>query len=370
MVLACCFQTRTLASRSEAINDEGESEVIQVLCPEDDDNEDLGWKDIYERLRSNKNLDLHVTNKNARPSGPSIHTKTAIGPIFTSSVNARSTRINSANFNPHAVVLNSGDSSSQSKISVLQEDIKADDEFVQTEEDINQYSRLSNPKFEELDEDTKSSLVSSKEAIEGFASPVAPTNIIDTPSYLLDEDYDDTQNIEVLNSLKEHSNVSINIEETEETVKDGKIGDANGDDLMANSGKDFLTPRYSSASNYVDDNWDPFEGLGFPRERTSSFGSASIVSVKDFRDELYNEYFYEVRRFIRNFGYFEKFPSPCLLRDAQRTYRQLNLPTPIDDDGRILPHPPKQTRDAVFGAQDFADVDQRAIFVRFSCSLF
>ena len=283
--------------------------------------------------------------------------KAVTGPIFTSSVNKRSTRINSANFNPHAVVFNTDDTISNRPIPLLQEHSKDD---ATADDDKSVSSHHSNQEFGKI-----SPLESSEVGMDGYGSPVSSEHTEDK-IYTPDGDYEDTISVEMENALKNYSGVSVTIEETVDQGNDTHSFNGKIDDSVTQSNKsfDFLSPQYSSASNYTEeDTWDQFDDLDVPRERASSFGSVSIVSVKDFRDELYNEYFYEVRRFIRNFGYFEKFPSPCLLHDAQRTYHQLHLPTPVDDDGRVLPHTPKQTSDAVFRVQDFGEVDERAIFV-------
>ena len=364
---------------------------MQTLCPADDDEiEDTGWKDIYQRLKSNKNFDLHATTSRFH-SSESEDRNTINGPVFTSSLNERSTRVNSANFNPHAVVYHRDDIGARSQISVLNEGLTDGDENYNA--DINV----------DIKQETSSLVLSFREAVtkgSALQTDESENSIADDVSYIITDNRNDKLNAEkfaeskeippisplenicivsetggdlnsrMFNVLNDSSYVSLNIEgptENDETeLKDGNYVCIN-DNLLSRSSKlsGFLTPQqYCGASNYGDDeNSDPFEGLGFPRERAASFGSASIVSVKDFQDELYNEYFYEVRRCIRNYGYFEKFPSPSLLRYAQRTFRQLNLPTPVDDDGRILPHPPKETRDDVFGKHNFGDVDQRVIFV-------
>ena len=114
-----------------------------------------------------------------------------------------------------------------------------------------------------------------------------------------------------------------------------------------------------------DTDLDPFEGMDIPRERVCSFGSSSIYSVKEISDRLYQEYFFEVRNSIRNYGFFEKFPTPAVVSDAQRAYRQMEIPTPADEEGNILPHPPKITKEDVFASmtESYTEVDQRIINV-------
>lgn len=362
---------------------------MQTLCPADDDEiEDTGWKDIYQRLKSNKHFDLYAATSGFH-SSESEERKTINGPVFTSSLNERPTRVNSANFNPHAVVYHKDDISARAQASVLNEDRTDDDESYNADVDIKRDSKSIAPSYRE---DVKKSFALQTDESENSTADDMPYIITDNKNdefntekfaeskeiprasslenvYTCSEAGCDL-NIGRFNVLKDPSYVSLNIEgptENDETELKEENYVYNNDNLLSRSSKlsGFLTPQqYCRASNYEDDeNSDPFEGLGFPRERAASFGSASIVSVKDFQDELYNEYFYEVRRCMRNFGYFEKFPSPSLLRDAQRTYRQLNLPTPVDDDGRVLPHPPKKPRDDVFGRHDFGDVDQRVVFV-------
>ena len=349
------FQNQT----STPIAVEGESEVVEMLCADDDDDtEETAWKDIYQRLKSNKSLDLH----NARPD---------VRPIFTSSVNERKTRITSANFSPHAVVLDK--TRPHSVISPLEETVNDDDsnfKLQNDDADENQHNSFSNMG---LTEDRDVDVVSrSSNKVQEYSEILKSCSRNTDISYNIRYGSSSLHSIDKDADLNEASGVSFNIEapdNDDENWNECSLENSFSlhENLLTSSSKSFgyLSPQpYGVSSNCEDDeSWDPFDGLGFPRERTSSFGSASIVSVKDFKDESYNEYFYEIRRCIRNYGYFEKFPSPSLLRDAQRTYRQLSLPTPVNDDGKVLPHPPKESRDDVFGKHDYEEVDQRAIFV-------
>ena len=326
--------------------------MVEMLCAEDDeDPEETAWKDIYQRLKSNKSLDLH----NARPD---------VRPVFTSSVNERKTRITSANFSPHAVVLDKDNTRSRSVISPLEELPKDD-----LQDDGVDVNSLTNSNFvEDRDNDV---LSRNSNKVQEYSEILKSSSRNTDISYNLRYGSYSQHSVEK-NDLKEASGVSFNIEapvdDNEISWNEGSLENSlSVKENLSSSSKSFgyLSPLpYGNASNIDDDDaWDPFDGLGFPRERTSSFGSVSIVSVIDFKDELYNEYFYEIRRCIRNYGYFEKFPSPSLLRDAQRTYRQLSLPTPVNDDGKVLPHPPKESRDDAFEKQDFGEVDQRVMFV-------
>lgn len=336
---------------------EREAEVVQMLCPADDeDPEESTWKDIYQRLRSDKRLDL----QNTRPD---------IRPVFTSLVNDRPTRITSANFSPHAVVLNKDGMRPHSVISTSQEYVK-DDVGLHSEDD--EETERTRESVGLTFEGEKSESVLTQNSDEGVGYFKTRNNSVDSSTFCqFSCDYYE-QNTAEETGLEESSGVSVNIEGPRVDGDDDKWGDDDFEDSMAenvlsSSSKSFgyLSPQpcCGALNPDKDENWDPFDGLGIPRERASSFGSLSIVSVKDFKDELYNEYFYEIRRCIRNYGYFEKFPSPTLLRDAQRTYRHLNLPTPVNDDGKVLPHPPKESRDGIFGEKDFSCVDQRAMFV-------
>ena len=338
-----------------------------MLCADDDDDpEETAWKDIYQRLKSNKSLDL----QHARPD---------VRPVFTSSVNERKTRITSANFSPHAVVLEKDTSRPRSVISPLEEspndntDFKSQNDVADIQNDVVDARQSNSLTKLDFTENRDSDVLSRNSSKVQQYSEILKSNSRNTDiSYNLRYGSFSQHSIGNDADLKQASGVSFNIEapdNDEINLQEDSLESSFSikDNLLSSSSKSFgyLSPQpYGSSSNCEDeDGWDPFDGLGFPRERTSSFGSASIVSVKDFKDELYNEYFYEIRRCIRNYGYFEKFPSPSLLRDAQRTYRQLSLPTPVNDDGKVLPHPPKESRDDVFEKRDYGEVDQRAMFV-------
>ncbi|KAH3734340.1 hypothetical protein DPMN_040779 [Dreissena polymorpha] len=89
---------------------------------------------------------------------------------------------------------------------------------------------------------------------------------------------------------------------------------------------------------------DPFKGLPIPRTRTRSFGQSSVYSVKEISDDLYRKYNEDMKHLLRGHGFFETFPDPMTIHEAQQFYRRLDLPIPLDQEEKILPYPPKVTK--------------------------
>lgn len=89
---------------------------------------------------------------------------------------------------------------------------------------------------------------------------------------------------------------------------------------------------------------DPFEGLPIPRTRVCSFGQSSVYSVKEISGDLYRQYKEDMNNLLRGHGFFETFPDPRTVREAQQFYRSLDLPIPVDKEDKILPYPQKVTK--------------------------
>lgn len=294
---------------------------------QDDDNfDDEEWGDIYKRLKTNRNDDLHILNtrfnQNDLRALPDGNLKTS-EPIFTSTFAERPTRINSANFSPHAVAY-------EREKSRVKTDLRLSTDITEKES------------LDEEERDKSDSILSAeKEALSdiGTVLPNYDPNIQNTSQNTSTKDtYNEFENDkrEIVKQLFEKA-------ETNDFMYQGKACLNIPSDNTGTQSFNLMCHEHDSLS-LDDDDIDPLAGLDIPRERTHSFGSLSIYSVKEISDDLYQQYKAEIKNCIRSYGFFEAFPSPSIVREAQKIYRRLDMPSPVDEDGNILPHPPKITK--------------------------
>ncbi|KAH3784567.1 hypothetical protein DPMN_162525 [Dreissena polymorpha] len=97
---------------------------------------------------------------------------------------------------------------------------------------------------------------------------------------------------------------------------------------------------------------DPFEGLHIPRTNKRSFGQFAVYSVQEIWDDLYRKYKKDMKHLLRGHGFFETFPDPMTIREAQQFYRSLDLPIPVDQKENILPYPPKVTKTEYLASEE------------------
>ncbi|XP_053395236.1 uncharacterized protein LOC123524063 [Mercenaria mercenaria] len=305
------------------------NDVTQMLCAADDDDiDEQEWGDIYKRLKTNCNNDLHILNtrfnRNDIQTYPDGSVR-ATGPIFTSTVAERPTRINSANYNPHAVVYERDKSRIKTAIgrnTEIMEDESSDE---------NENSEL------------RAKSIGTKGIYElgplqhGLGSVQSKEEDRANSNYT-EDNFDLTKNSKP-EKIKEHLMFPEG---------NGLLFQTQTCLDIPNDNRRVQSPTPKSAENdgiiCDDDDIDPFEGLDIPRQRVYSFGSASIYSVKEISDDLYQQYRTEIKNCIRSYGFFEAFPSPSIVSEAQKIYRRLDIPSPVDEDGNVLPHPPKITK--------------------------
>jgi hypothetical protein len=307
-----------LSSKNNTEPLEDENDVRHALCVVDDDDDDIDeqdWGDIYKRLKTNYTDDLHIVNTRfnttALQSLPDGSVRTA-GPIFTSTVAERPTRITSANYNPHAVALERDKSRTKSALprkTYIMEDESSKESKVNTT-GLNTGESL---KFEKNLSNQANSI--NKENSHGES---------------IDENLTNPLVQEHLFQGQKCLDVPYDLKRMQSPAPKGAENDC-----LAGDDSDF----------------DPFEGLDIPRQRVHSFGSASVYSVKEISDDVFQQYKTEIKNCIRSYGFFEAFPSPTIISEAQKIYRRLDLPSPVDDDGNVLPHPPKVTKSEYLAAE-------------------
>ena len=62
-------------------------------------------------------------------------------------------------------------------------------------------------------------------------------------------------------------------------------------------------------------------------------------------------------------GFFEKFPTPRLLREAQEEYRSINIDPPLDATGKPLPYPTPTNKDEIIDREAIEAIDAHALGV-------
>lgn len=280
---------------------------MQALNGTDDDIDGKQCNETYKRLKTNRNENLHVSNTRfhndkARPVASGKSESSAGNPVFTSTVVERNTRINSANFNPHSVFLE--------------------------REKTRMKSAVSRKKMSVDNTSDKACTDGSGERGDSVKGSNMDTALLQSHV----EFEDSSTSAAMFCETRKDSLKPFAIERIQESSFQGSE--------YSGEGKD----RVRSCSLPRDNDADPLEGLDIPRERVCSIGTASIYSTKEISDDLYIEYMAEIKSCLRSYGFFEAFPSPSVVREAQNIYRKLDMPTPVDDDGNILPHPSKITK--------------------------
>lgn len=297
---------------------------------EDENFDEKEWGDIYKRLKTNRNDDLHILNtrfnRNDLRTLNDGNLKTS-EPIFTSTFAERPTRINSANFSPHAVAYER--EKSRVKTALRWSTVVTEKENLDEEERDESDSILTEEKETLSDIDTN---ITNYDPNSGNTSQNCET--LSSIEYTCDE---------FENGKREIVEQQFEIAETNDFMSQGQACLNSPNDNRGTQSPNLMYYEYNGLSR-DDDDMDPLAGLDIPRERTYSFGSASIYSVKEISDDLYQQYKAEIKNCIRSYGFFEAFPSPSILSEAQKIYRRLDMPSPVDDDGNILPHPPKVTK--------------------------
>lgn len=232
------------------------------------------------------------------------------GPAFTTTLAERNTRINSANFNPHSVSFEREKTALKS---------------LSTEQPV-------------LEDQKQSCADSTPTGVDLEATDKNP-DFMQT-EWEQGEDMNDLQSSTAMFCMpRKDSCDEFGVE---------KVQYLNVTDFQGNPEQ---SPRVRSSSIEEDNGTDPLDGLHIPRERVYSFGSASVYSAKEISDDLYKQFMADIKNCIRSYGFFEAFPSPSVVREAQNIYRKLEMPTPVDDDGNVLPHPTKTTKQTYISAE-------------------
>lgn len=316
--------------------------MLQAVSAADDAIDEQEWGDIYKRLKTNRNDDLHILNTSfnrsdlRKFSDGSVKT---IGPAFTSTVAERPTRINSANFSPHAIAY-------EREKSRIKTAIRRKTEIAENESpDDDESESIVDKTMEEPKETLRSELNDGNRDYDN-----SPEKACIKIEQVNDENVNEPPVVPMENQLVLPSNNSLVVP---------------ADNRGVQSPAPKLQERNTTADG-DDDDFDPFEGLDIPRQRVHSFGSASIYSVKEISDDMYQQYRAEIKSCIRSYGFFEAFPSPAIISEAQKIYRMLDIPSPVDEDGHILPHPPKVTKNEYLEAEtkSFDDVRHKIDKVR------
>lgn len=277
-----------------------------MLCAADDDAVCTAeTNDVYRRLKTNKNENLHVSNTkfnaNTVQSYQDVKMSSgSTGNVFTKTLAERNTRISSANFSPHSVSFERENCGANNKVDIERS----------TEKENNEKT---------------SSRAENKDSTNQLSKPCKIT----TSS---DDDFNDPS-----------ADGAIFCEPRKDSLEPFAIERIQYLSLPEPQCDQDLPDRVRASSLTGDVNADPLEGLDIPREKVHSIGSASVYSVREISDDLYQQYMAEIKSSIRSYGFFEAFPSPSLVREAQDIYRKLDMPTPVDDEGNVLPHPSKVT---------------------------
>ena len=292
---------------------------------ENEDNTDTdGLNEVYRQLKTNREDNLHVSNtrfnhdsvKNGH--GDKLDTSSTACAL-TKTLAERNTRINSANFNPHSVS-NERDRFSNKK---------------KTRTSIDSTKLIGERKLEEQHDNTSVECERGKTLDQTGLETVSysPTGININESNAAENQQPNAEQPVVFCEPRKDSIVPFAIEKVK---------------TLNESEGNMVFPERTQITSDDNDDADPLEGLNIPRERYYSVGSASVYSVKEISDDLYREYMAEVKSSIRSYGFFEAFPTPSLVREAQNIYRNLEIPTPVDEEGKVLPHPSKiKVRDSI-----------------------
>lgn len=73
------------------------------------------------------------------------------------------------------------------------------------------------------------------------------------------------------------------------------------------------------------------------------------------------EFWESVKSHLTYKGYFDKFPTPKLLREAQEEYRSINLDPPLDDTGKPLPYPTPVSKSELINREAVEEIDAHAL---------
>lgn len=73
------------------------------------------------------------------------------------------------------------------------------------------------------------------------------------------------------------------------------------------------------------------------------------------------EFWESVKSHLTYKGFFEKFPTPRLLREAQEEYRSINLDPPLDATGKPLPFPTPSDKQDIIDRQAIETIDSHAL---------
>ncbi|WAR28746.1 hypothetical protein MAR_014450 [Mya arenaria] len=272
----------------------------ELLVAETEETADPENHATYQRLKTDKSADLHILNTrfnaNERKSKSQKRNDEPVGAILNNTFAKLPARIDSANFHPHTVVMER-----EKSLVNPPADFKHDHKITLDD---------SNVLFQPGDHTTKN---------KHNVPEISLKEDDKTSPFLLKGDNE---------KCKPQARKSAGLSAVHSLVVPENL-------------RGFQSPVPSNESKEDDSDFDPLEGLDIPRERVCSFGSESIYSVKEISDSLYQQYQAEVKNRIRSYGFFETFPSPEVVREAQTVYRNLDIPPPVDEDGNVLPHPPK-----------------------------
>ena len=76
------------------------------------------------------------------------------------------------------------------------------------------------------------------------------------------------------------------------------------------------------------------------------------------------EFWESVKSHLTYKGFFDKFPTPKLLREAQEEYRSIVLDPPLDDTGKPLPYPTPVSKSDLIDREAVEEIDAHALGVR------
>ena len=75
------------------------------------------------------------------------------------------------------------------------------------------------------------------------------------------------------------------------------------------------------------------------------------------------EFWESVKSHLTYKGFFDKFPTPKLLREAQEEYRSICLDPPLDDTGKPLPYPTPVSKSDLIDREAVEEIDAHALGV-------